>query len=535
MKLKSLLVWGMTAVALTGCGSGPQNGSGTQASGAAPAAKVLNYIIGNDVANMDPSLITDIESAIVAQQVYQGLTRFKADSVEVEPALAEKYECSPDGLKWTFTLRDGVKFSDGTPFNADAVKFSILRQMDPNHPFHVAGKMRSARTLFGDPRSTETMLVKDITSPDDRTVVFELARPYVPFLKNLAMVPASIVSPEAVRTMGQDFNTTMVGTGPFVVKSRQQDSSLVLARNPNYWSTAGPPLDEIRFRILRDANTRLNSIRKGESDVVSGIEPTSLELLKKESAIDLRMEPSLNLGYLSMNCAKPPFDNKLVRLAMNYAIDRDYIVNTLFSGTSVVAKGVIPPGMLGFDPERKGFAYDPAKAKQLLAEAGYPNGFSVTFSTHDVRRVYFPVGIRIAERIQQDLAKVGITAKIDQMEFSTFLSKVKARDYVMGNSGWVTDNGDPDNFLFELVGREDNEFNYSNPEATKLMRDATGEKDDAKRAALYRKAEDLVAADPPIVVLNNAKQILAVRKRVRNLKLHPTAVTQLDQVDVAGK
>jgi peptide/nickel transport system substrate-binding protein len=188
--------------------------------------------------------------------------------------------------------------------------------------------------------------------------------------------------------------------------------------------------------------------------------------------------------------------------------------------------------MLGYDAVRKGYAYDPAKAKELLLQAGYPNGFTITFSTHDRARVYNPVGIKLAERVQQDLAKIGVTAKLEQLEFPAFLARQKSKDFQIANGGWISDNGDPDNFIYDLAGREDNEAGYSNPEATKVMREATGEQDEQKRAELYKKAEAMLKENPPFIPLNNAKQILAVRKRVKNLHPHPTAVTQLHQVDV---
>lgn len=520
------LLLGVTLLA--GCGKAPVGGERTTDG---EGRKVLTYAIGNDLSNMDPALITDIESALVATQVYQGLLKFKPDSVDVEPDLAESYEVSPDGLTWTFRLREGIRFHDGTTLDSGDVVFSVMRQMDENHPAHVPGKMQYAHFLFGDRSTSETTLVTDVSAPDERTVVFRLARPYQPFAKNMAMTAAAIVSPEAVRTLKADFNTTMVGTGPFRLKSAQRDSQVTLVRNEEF-AGPRPPLDEIRFRILRDANVRLSSVQKGETDVIAGVEPTAIEQIEKNPQLVLLSEPSMNLGYLMLNNQKPPFDNRLVRLAVNHAINREAIAEQLFSGTSVVARGIIPPGMLGHNPDSKGYPYDPERAKKLLAEAGYPDGLTVTFSTHNNARIYNPVGAKLAERIQQDLAKVGITATIDMMEFPAFLARTNALDYVMANSGWVTDNGDPDNFIYELAGREDNRSGYRNPEATRLMREAAGEQDEAKRAEMYRKAEEMLLEDPPFAPLNHGKQMLAVRGRVRNLKLHPTGVTQLAGVDV---
>jgi ABC-type transport system substrate-binding protein len=377
-------------------------------------------------------------------------------------------------------------------------------------------------------------VVTDVSTPDARTVVITLAQPSVPFLRNLTLVSAAVVSPHAAETYGRDFNTTMVGSGPFRLKTCRPMQSAVLERNPDYRG-APPPLDEIRFRIIRDANVRLNSIRKGESDVISGIDPASIALLEKSAGVRVISEASMNTGYLSLNCQWKPFDNPKVRQAMNHAVDHAYITQTLFGGTSVEAAGFIPPGMTGFDPNRKPGAHDPETAKRLLAEAGYPGGFMVKLLCHDRPRVYNPMGVKLAERVQQDLAKAGVTVKIEQVEFPAFLDRMRARDYQMGMSGWVTDNGDPDNFLYELAGREDNELNYVNAEATRLMRDAAQESDETKRADMYRRAEDMVVADAPAVFLNHGKQVLAVRDRVRNFKAHPTAVTQLQGVDVGAR
>jgi peptide/nickel transport system substrate-binding protein len=478
---------------------------------------------------MDPAQMNDIESAQVAGQVYEGLVRFKDGSVEVEPCLATFWDVSPDGLTWDFHLRPGVSFSDGAPVDADAVVFSVMRQMDENHPAHVRGRMRYSKLLFGDASSTESALVRSVVAVTTATVRFQLARPYMPFLKNLAMTQASIISPKAARTLGNDLNTTMVGTGAFLLADYDRDQRITIVRNNAYWGTRAR-LDEVQFQVLRDANTRMNSVRRGDSDVITGIEPYSLKLLEEDKNVTVLSEPSMNLGYLGMNCAVPPFDNPKVRLAMCYAIDRDFIVNVLFNKTSVVATGIIPPGMLGYDPARVGWPYDPARARELLKEAGFPNGFKVTFSTHNRARIYSPVGVILAERVQQDLAAVGVSAELDQMEFPTFLERQKSRQFEMANGGWVSDNGDPDNFLFELVGREDNNLNYSNPEATRLMRAAAAEKDEARRAEMYKRAEALVDLAPPMVPVNHAKQIIAIRKRVNGFVLHPTGINRLDGV-----
>lgn len=490
---------------------------------------VLAFTIGNDISNMDPAQMNDIESAQVAAQVYEGLVRFKHGAVDVEPCLASSWDVSADGLTWDFHLRPEVRFQDGSACDADAVVFSVMRQMDEEHPAHVRGRMRYAKLLFGDASSTESALVKSVDAVGTGTVRFTLHRPYMPFLQNLAMTQASIVSPQAWKTLGGDINTTMVGTGAFRLKRYSRDQRIELTRNNQYWGPRAR-LAGVQFQVLRDPSTRMNSVRRGDSDVITGIEPYSLELLESDKGVTVLSEPSMNLGYIGMNCNVPPFDNPRVRLALCYAVDREFLTDVLFNRTSIVATGIIPPGMLGYDENRLGWPYNPDRARELLKEAGFENGFKVTFSTHNRARIYSPVGVVMVERIQQDLAAVGVTAVIDQMEFPTFLERQKSRQYQMANGGWISDNGDPDNFLFELVGREDNSLNYKNPEATRLMRQATTEQDQEKRAALYRKAEALVAEAPPMVPLNHAKQIMAIRKRVHDFVMHPTGVNRLDQV-----
>lgn len=489
------------------------------------------YVLGNDITSFDPTRVSDMESFQVAIQIYEGLVRFKKDSTEVEPCLAESYSVSEDGLTWNFKLRENVKFHDGNPLTSSDVKFSIMRQIDETHPHHLKGMMKYSKLLFGDKSTTETALVDTVETPDSHTVVIKLVRPYTPFLKNLALPAAAVMNEKAVSTQGLDANTTASGTGPFQLAAYERDQRITIVKNPHYWEEPAQT-DSVVFRVLRDPNTRLNSIRRGKSDITGGIDPNSLQLIENNPDIAVVSKPSLNTGYLALNNKRKPFDDPRVRLAMNYAIDREFIVEKLFNNTSVEAKTIIPPGMVGHNSSLEGFPYNPEKAKQLLAEAGYPQGFKVKFAAHDRPRIYNPVGIRLAERIQRDLARVGIEAEIDQMEFPTFLSRQKARDYQMSMSGWISDNGDPDNFIYELAGRGDNDSNYSNPPMTELMRKASSEPDESKRAEMYKAIEAEIAKNPPFIYLNNAKQIMAVRKRVKNFIMHPTGTNFLKNISV---
>jgi peptide/nickel transport system substrate-binding protein len=462
---------------------------------------------------MDPALIYDVETALVAQHVYRGLVRFATDSVEVEPDAAEFWDISEDGLTYTFRLRE----------------FSIERQTNPNHPAHVPGRMRYASFLFGDKSSTETALLDRVETPDSRTVVLHLTRPHGPFLRNLAMVPAAIVSPLSFAEKAA--TARMVGAGPYRMKTYRPNELVILEKNAGY--IGDPPLTaELRFRVIRDATMRLAALRKGDADITGHLDPPAVAELKKQPEVVVMEEPSFSLNYISINHARAPFDKLKVRQAVALAVDKVSICERLYEGQGVPAGGIIPPGMLGYADLPVTTGPDPAAARKLLAEAGYPDGVDIVFTTQDRPRIYNPAGARLAEALQQQLEVAGFRVRLETTEFATFLNRLNARDYTIANSGWVTDNGDPDNFLFELVGREDNGKNYLNPEATRLMRQAASEPNEEIRASLYRDAEKLVAADVAVVPISYGKQVLAARRAVEGLKLHPTGCIQLQKVRV---
>jgi peptide/nickel transport system substrate-binding protein len=521
---------------LIGCGSDPTSRQGSsspgfeQSQGSAPkgkAAPYLTYALPSDIQTMDPALIYDVETATVAQHVYRTLVKFAPDSVEIMPDAAESWIISPDGKEYTFRLRAGMTFEDGTPLDSNSVRFSIERQTNPRHPAHVPGRMRYAGFLFGDATTSESALLQSIQTPDPQTIQLRLSRPHGPFLRNLAMGAAAIVNPFtfAEGTSSERMN----GAGPYRMKLYRPNEVIILERNRNYLGPASKT-SEIRFRVIRDSNIRLAALLKGDADVVGHLDPTALSTVAQDAATTVLAQPSFSLNYLSINHARPPFDRLEVRQALALSIDRRSICEKLYEGQGVPAAGIIPARMLGFANLPLPLAPDPAKAKQLLTQAGFPDGIDVAFTTQDRPRMYNPAGARLAEALQQQLATAGFRVKLETTEFATFLNRVNAKDYTLANSGWVTDNGDPDNFLFELVGREDNNMNYKNQTATKLMRMAASEPDEHKRAELYRQAERLVAADIAIIPISYGKQVLAHRLAVQGLTLHPTGCTQLQEV-----
>jgi len=321
--------------------------------------KVLVYARGADSLSLDPALIDDGESAKVIENIYDTLVTFEPGTTKIKPALATDWKISDDGLVYTFYLRKGVKFHDGTPFNADAVVASIGRQVGQN----ATADMPYASFTFGD--------VDKVEKVDDYTVKITLKEPNAPFLLNLAMGPAApIVSPTALKKYGADFGHHPVGTGPFIFEKWDPDQQIVLKANPNYWG-GKPKVDEVIFKVTKDNTVRAQELLAGSVDIIDGIDPADVDSLKNSPDINFLSGPGMNINYLAFRVDRPPFDNPKVRQAVSMAIDRQAIVDSLYKGIAVVANGPLPPGMLGYDPNLKPYEYNPAEAKKLLAEAGY--------------------------------------------------------------------------------------------------------------------------------------------------------------------
>ncbi|MCX7718567.1 MAG: ABC transporter substrate-binding protein [Candidatus Sumerlaeaceae bacterium] len=504
---------------------GRRRQAGAPKTAGAASSQVLTVLLGSEPLNMDPALISDPESAAVAAQVYEGLVTLEPGTVRVAPALAQRWETSADGLRLTFQLKEGVFFHDGTPCDADAVKFSLLRQCDPNHPYHLGGRMRFAKLLFGDPASTETELVRDVSAPDSRTVVIELARPFSPFLRNLATVQASVVSPSAVQTLGDDFNTTMVGTGPFRLMPSRAGAT-VLARNEAYHGPAAP-LKELRFKVSRDAAARAAALAKGDADLAAGLDGRARAMLADAKNICMSDDPAMNVSYLALNCARTPLDNRLVRQAVAAALDATVLVESAMDRAFVPAAGLLPPGMTGHDPARRPAVGNLERARRLLEEAGYPNGFTVTLAIQTRPRIFCTNPAKLAAKIREDLGRAGISVRIEEKDMNAFADSLKRRDYQMALTGWVADTGDPDNFLHPMVRQPDNDQNYSSDGVAQLMAAAAAEPDEVARAELYRKVEALVLADAPVIPISHARHPFGVHARVKGFKFPPLLVPRL--------
>ncbi|MEO6462761.1 MAG: ABC transporter substrate-binding protein, partial [Candidatus Eisenbacteria bacterium] len=466
-------------------GAGP---GGTPVSGGE-----LVFARGHDSVRLDPGHETDGESFKVIDNIYENLVTYADTTTDLVPELASRWEVSEDGLAYTFHLRPGVVFHDGTPLNAEAVVFSLDRQreMTPPHPFHSVGGPYAYWQGMG-----MDDIVAGITAADDSTVVMTLKRRNSPFLANLAMGFAAIVSPTAAQQHGEDFFKHPVGTGPFKFVEWVKDDRIVLERNAEYW---GPKawLDRVVIRSIPENTVRLLAL---ESDEVMGMDGINTELarrLQDNRAYQLLQQPGMNVGYMAMNMDKPPFDNADVRVAINHAVNREGIVQGLYGGFGTPAVNPLPPTLWGYNRAVVGYAYDPAKAKELLAKAGFPNGFKTELWAMTGPRPYMPDPLKVAEAIQSDLKAVGIDASLKTLEWGTYLDQVQNGKAPMALFGWTGDNGDPDNFLYTLLGKAatrlpaQNVAFYRSDEVDGLLIQAQEEVDMAKRTALYEQAQAL--------------------------------------------
>ncbi|MCG8454407.1 MAG: ABC transporter substrate-binding protein [Spirochaetales bacterium] len=529
MKKTLLLVLAFVSMA----GMAFANGEADSASGASghdgKMGGVLVFGRSGDSVSLDPGRETDGESFYATHQIFDTLVEFQTGTTEVVPALATSWDVSEDGLTYTFHLREGVKFHDGTPFNADAVVFSLDRQLSENHPYYDYGPWKYWTNYMG-----MSDIVESITATDDMTVVFQLQKVEAPFIANLAMDFAGIVSPTAFKADPEGFASNPVGTGPFKFVSWTKDSDIVLDRNEDYWEPVY--LDRVILKVIPDATARGLALIKGEVDLIDFPAAEDLEKLGADPEIQLIQQAGLNVGYLALNNDKKPYDDKRVRQAMNYAIDRSEIIEAVYGSAGQEAVNPIPPIMWGYNEDIEPYPYDPAKAKELLAAAGYADGFKTEIWAMPVSRPYNPDARKIAEIMQAQLAKVNIEVEIISYEWGTYLDKTDTGEHQAAMLGWTGDNGDPDNFLWLLLSAPaaeppaGNIAFWRNDEFTALCKEAKETADHERRVELYLQAQEIFFEEAPWVTIAHSVVTVPARNTVKDFKISPTGTRVFKQV-----
>lgn len=521
MFARTLLAFGLLATTVAAQAATPKSGG------------TLVFGRGGDSVGLDPAARTDGESLNVTDHIFDNLVTFKPGTTEVTNSLADKWEIAADGKTYTFHLHPGVKFHDGTPLNADAVVFSFKRQLDNKHPAYALGGPYSYLQAMGLDR-----LIKDVVKVDDLTVRFDLTKPNAPFLSTMGMQAFAIVSPTAVMKYKQDFSQHPVGSGPFKLRVWDKKQKIVLEANADYWGPIKPYLKTVIFRSIPDNNTRLQEMMAGNLQVMDNPDTNHLKALEKKLGDKVRLAkaPGFNVGYLAMNQEKKPFDDVRVRRAISHAINKKAIIATVYNGYAEPAKNPMPPTIWGYNDDIKDYDYDPAKAKALLKEAGLENGFETDIWAMPVARPYMPDGRKVAEAIQGDLAKVGIKVKIVSYDWGTYLKNTSNGEHSMALLGWTGDIGDPDNFLYVLLDKDNavkpaqNISFYKSDKLHDLLTRAQVESDVKKRTELYKQAQQVIHDDAPLVPLAHSVEVVPVLSSVQNFIMDPTGRRRFSEV-----
>ena len=494
---------------------------GTALGAAAQAEGTLVISIAADPTGFDPEAVANNTSGFIMSCVFDTLVSYKPGSTEVAPGLASSWEVTPDGLTYTFHLRQGVKFQDGTPFNAHEYVQTLDRQLkkdDPNSVYNTGPVEGYEDFTFGSVASYGAL--------DDNTVQFKMKEPNAPFLNSLAMVWNGVVSYPAAAKYGKDFRSNPVGTGPFIFKEWKARDQITLDANPEYWKDK-PKLDHIVFKEYPDPQAALLALKGGETQIMGDVATQVIPGIRSDKNLVMLTQPGLTVSGMAMPNDVAPFTDKRVRQALNYAVDKNAINKALYGGLAVPMNSPIPAAQWGHDPSLKGYAYDPAKAKQLLAAAGVKPGLKVELLAYSTPRGYNPAGPDLAVALQSYFKKIGIEADVRKLDMGAFLSTVRSGKYPgLFLTGWSGDNGDPDNFVGALWGSYGMPVNdtshYKNPEVDSMLKQAAATVGHDQRVAMYKKIQAQILEDAPWVFVNSTLQVRATTKAVKGYELNPT-------------
>jgi peptide/nickel transport system substrate-binding protein len=486
----------------------------------------LVFAASADATTLDPHNTTDSQSDQVIWMVYNALIRYD-ESMNIVPDLAERWSVAEDGLTWTFELRRGVRFHDGTDFDASAVKANFDRVLDREQG-------HNRRDLFEPIDRVEVV--------DDDTVRVITKYPFGAFEPMMAHVSAAIVSPKVASEQGKKFGYSAEatsGTGPYRVASWRKDLELVLERNDDYWGAKGS-LDSIVYRPIPEAASRVIALESGDVDVITQVPPADLSRIEKDP--DLRVVKTLSIGaqQFRFHCRRAPYTDPRVRQAVSYAVDRRTILENLVPGMAEPSTGPLTPRIRG-RADLGEIPYDPEKAKALLAEAGYPDGFSTKITTTP----RYNMGVELAQAIAAQLAKVGIEAEIEVLEWGTIrqlwgglLPEDCPLDiFIMGAGASSADADWGLRPIFRTQERNENNYGfYSNAEFDDVIERAMREIDPAKRNALYRRAQEIVyLEDPGAIWMYDNYHVVGMRRNVESLTTSPLGLVTFERARFASE
>ncbi len=507
-------------------------------------AKTFVYCSEGSPSAFNPQITTDGTSNNASgHTVYSRLVDFKYGTTEVVPALAESWSVSKDGKTFTFKLKKGIKFHTTkyfTPtreFNAEDVLFSFNRMRDNTHPYH---KVSGGNYEYWNAMEMGK-LIKTINKADNHTIEITLNKTEAPFIANMAMTFMSIHSKEYADQLlkegkPENIDQFPVGTGPFVFRSYEKDTIIRFEHNADYFRGA-PKIDKLVFSITPDPSVRYQKLKAGECHLVIEPAPADLTAMSQDKNLKVERAPGLNVGYLAMNTLKKPLDNQAVRIAIAHALNKAEYINAIYLGNAILAKNPIPPSMWGFNHGINDYEYNVDKAKQMLTSAGFPNGFEVELWTLPITRPYIPNGKKLGEMMQADLAKIGIRVKLVTYDWSTYLAKSRKGEHQMIQLGWTGDNGDPDNFLYVLLGcaavqAGSNIARWCNKEFNDTLIKAKASNKQEERNKLYQQAQEHFHKRMPWIPLAHSVIFRAMSSQVKGYKIDPLGGDIFSEVDL---
>ncbi|QKE74126.1 glutathione ABC transporter substrate-binding protein [Arthrobacter citreus] len=489
---------------LAGCSSK------TTGSNSANVSQELTYASTSDVVGLSPILTNDSVSANVISQVYETLFKRDPKTMEIEPLLAESYT-NPDNKTWDITLKKGIKFQDGTDFNAEAVKYTFDKFRDP--------KTAAPRASLLEP-------IQSINVVDDYKLEIKTKYPYGPLLAALAHSAASIVSPTADKN--GDLMKKPVGTGPFKFVSWTPGDQIVLEANKDYWNGA-PKLKKVTFKVVPEVSTAISMLQTGKVQFIDAIPAEQIKRLESIKKVKVTKAEGTPVYYLGFNMKKAPMNNFTFRQAVAYGLDRKAYINQL-NGLGIEGNSVIGPKVFGYDQseEEAGYSYDVEKAKKLIKDNGF-EGKEVKMLVPN-RDMY----MKMAEIAQAQMTEIGLKVKLETMEWGTFLDASTKGQYDVTFLGWANSTGDGSELLYPNFHSDNigisNRISYSNPQFDKLVNESRQTIDPDVRKEKLKEADDLLVKDAPVIVMNQGVVTSAVDQTVKGLVIDPTGQWSLYNV-----
>lgn len=497
----------------TGNSSSKEDGKTSDASG--KSGGTLKVVMQSDVTSVDPHFTTDVASAnILYQKVYEQLVTFDED-MDIVPSLAKEWD-QLDDVTWEFVLNEDVSFHDGTPFNAEAVKATFDRLLDPE---------------TGSPQRDKISMIEEVEVVDDYTVHLHLSEPYAPILSILSSQEASIMNPKTITEDPDALAKNPIGTGPFTFVSWQSGQAITLEKYEDYWGTPAK-VDKVIFEVVPEDTTRIAMIETGEAHISLSVPVSEFERVNHSDNMNLLQKEGLSSEFIGFNFQNKPFDNVEFRQAISHAINRESIISGIYNNSGTLANASMSPNVFGYSDKVEPYEYDINTAKELLEKSGVDVNTEIKLVTNDRKE-----RIDIAEVVESQLKGIGLNVKIHVLELGSFSDAIANGEHDMFISGWGNATGDGDYnqynlFHSESFGSPGNYFFYSNPEVDKIIETARGESDDDKRIKLYEEAQILEMEDAVYIPLRNGEHTALFGDGVKNFTISPVNYLMINEATI---